>query len=216
MCCVAELYSVLFPILREPARHRQVSIALPTVKALLRRPLVRSVDGGDVALQALAALSRYVDLLDIDAVMREFVQHSALFVLLLNPSPCGRTMRALAELLVKLARKIGIEHCIEHLLPYLTQFYANYNEFYELTRDGNVLTKSIGVSGATAQRQWTREIYSSEMIALLYVPVRDLVTANVVRREISNSILLEAIVKHRLICFCLFAQCFFFFFLRFG
>lgn len=165
-------------------------------------PLVRSGAGEEIALSVLRALSSYVEQFSDDVVLQEFVKQSALFVLLLNPPSSSATMCALGQLLASIAEKIGATKVCDHMLPYLRQFFGNYDEFYELTRDGNVLTKTMTAVGGAQHAQWTRRVYSSEMISILYIPVRDLVTANVVRREIQNSILLEAIVKQRYVsCF---------------
>jgi serine/threonine protein kinase len=166
---------------------------LGPLTALLRRPEVR--DGGDagadVALCVLSTLNRFVDEFDLSTVLREFVSKSTLFVLLLNPpsqkASLKKIMIALAGTLVHVAVKIGATLTSELIVPYLKQFFAHYDEIYEFGPEQAVLVRE------SAPRDGVNT-YSLDLVALLYVPIRDQI-GDAIRHEVGNWELLELLLR---------------------
>jgi hypothetical protein len=132
----------------------------------------------------LNTLQVFIDKFDVDDVVESFARASTLFALLLNPSASRRTMLALAGTLVRLARRVGAHVTVDVLVPYLKQFYGNYDEFYAL----NAIDGSVTARKALSDGEWAN-VYSHDMLLHLYVPVRELV-----RGELSNADLLDALV----------------------
>jgi len=167
---------------------------LPFLYEMLAKHSYRDAYRGEaVLLVLLRFIEGLLPYLSPEAVLKAFVTESSQFlVLLLNPSPSTAVLERMASVLVKIAHYIGLEQTYLHLLPYLQQFFAQYDGLY--LPDGSPRLSTEEEKETESGSAVLYSIYSPEMASTLYMQFASLLGHDIVHNEITNSVLIERIL----------------------
>eukprot|EP01094_Clydonella_sp_ATCC50884_P002133 TRINITY_DN11640_c0_g1_i2.p1 TRINITY_DN11640_c0_g1~~TRINITY_DN11640_c0_g1_i2.p1 ORF type:complete len:975 (-),score=286.48 TRINITY_DN11640_c0_g1_i2:107-2593(-) len=165
---------------------------VPRMRELLQQnsSVASKAQHDSTVLTVLSLVNGLLEFMQPATALRSFVtQSSQLIVLLLNPSPNVTLLQALGDTLVRIAEHIGRVRTRIYLLPYLNQFFSNYSDFY-----GSDGKRVVGTEEGV--RAHYRKIYSPQMASLLYGDFSRAVGRDLMQDEISNSALIESILRH--------------------
>jgi WD40 repeat protein len=139
----------------------------------------------------LGILSEIAPILSVRDVIEHCLAPTALFVLLLNPPSNERTMEWLGRALLRLAEVSGVAATRRYITPYLGQLFSPYTEFYGA--DGRRRTPDDPTHDRLVA------MYSPATAEACYTPFLELLSAPVIRADVPNGRLIEAIIARRAI-----------------
>mmetsp|Transcript_13138 Transcript_13138/g.41410 ORF Transcript_13138/g.41410 Transcript_13138/m.41410 type:complete len:634 (-) Transcript_13138:57-1958(-) len=167
-------------------------LVVPKLLSLTKLPSSRDDGHGTLRLQLmLGILADIAPILSVRDVVEHCLAPTSLFVLLLNPPSNAKSMEWLGRALLRLAEVAGVEATRRFITPYLGQLFAPYTEFY----------------GADGRRRKPDDpthdrlvaMYSPATAEACYSPFLELLSAPVIRSDVPNGRLIEAIIARRAI-----------------
>ncbi|KAN0007280.1 hypothetical protein ACTFIU_000479 [Dictyostelium citrinum] len=168
-----------------------VKFYFPSIFILIQKHSSKASRSESIPCTLLSLLQELILLVKPGLVLRSLLKESTqLASLLLNPSNTSLLL-PLAETLLRISGRIGVNHTKNFILKYVQQFFSNYSDLYDYSGD-NSYAKIGGDSETTKQ---LRSIYSPEMTYYLYYKLARIIGFEVMRAEISDNSLIEHIMR---------------------
>eukprot|EP01114_Cavostelium_apophysatum_P001137 TRINITY_DN10974_c0_g1_i1.p1 TRINITY_DN10974_c0_g1~~TRINITY_DN10974_c0_g1_i1.p1 ORF type:complete len:856 (-),score=223.82 TRINITY_DN10974_c0_g1_i1:25-2592(-) len=182
---------------------------IPYLFTLLQKHSSKATKGEEILVTIVQMLEGLIYLLTPSNTLNALVLEStAIFVLLLNPPPNLHFLKSLAKTLLILSYRVGSSHARKHVVPYLRQFFSNYDYFYEEVKSDAPSSPHFSKSPTkwlpSKKRYIAKEnfaenslmsIYCPEMAFLLYGQFQQLVGPTIMKEDIKNSTLIEALMN---------------------
>jgi len=166
-----------------------IKFYFPAIFILIQKHSSKASRSESIPCTLLSLLQELILLVKPGLVLRYLLKESTqLASLLLNPSNPALLL-PLAETLLRISGRIGVNNTKDYILKYLQQFFSNYSDLYGYS--GHNSYSTIGDSESAKQ---LRTIYSPEMTYFLYFKLARIIGFEIMRSEISDNSLIEHIM----------------------
>ncbi|KAF2075465.1 hypothetical protein CYY_003246 [Polysphondylium violaceum] len=166
-----------------------IKFYFPAIFILIQKHSSKATRSESIPCTLLSLLQELILLVKPGLVLRYLLKESTqLASLLLNPSNPALLL-PLAETLLRISGRIGVNNTKDYILKYLQQFFSNYSDLYGYS--GHNSYSLIDTSEASKQ---LRAIYSPEMTYFLYYKLARIIGFEIMRSEISDNSLIEHIM----------------------
>eukprot|EP01132_Coremiostelium_polycephalum_P009944 gene9944-12194_t len=166
-----------------------VKFYFPAIFILIQKHSSKATRSESIPCTLLTLLQELILLVKPGLVLRFLLMESTqLASLLLNPSNPALLL-PLAETLLRISGRIGVNNTKHYILKYLQQFFSNYSELYKYSGDN-----SYSWADNSESNKQLRNIYSPEMTYHLYYKMARIIGYEVMRAEISDNSLIEHIM----------------------
>ncbi|EGC36683.1 hypothetical protein DICPUDRAFT_94261 [Dictyostelium purpureum] len=170
-----------------------VKFYFPSIFTLIQKHSSKASRSESIPCILLKLLQDLIALVKPGLLLRCLFQNNNsnyLASLLLNP-PNSSLLLPLAETLIKIATRIGVNNTKNSILKYVQQFFGNYSDLYKYSG----VDSYAHIGGDSESTKSLRSIYSPEMTYHLYYKLSRLIGFDVMRAEITDNSLIEHIMR---------------------